>query len=65
MTTGKSEERTKWEVSNRMILYVLYKHVINSFTIFIQLTALGGIKYLDLENGHLCEVSAYSRLGAY
>ena len=45
MTTGKSEERTKWEVSNRMILYVLYKHVINSFTIFIQLTALGGIKF--------------------
>ena len=52
MTTGKSEGRTKWEVSNRMILYVLYKHVINSFTIFIQLTALGGIKFLNLENGH-------------
>ena len=48
-----------------MILYVLYKHVINSFTIFIQLTALGGIKFLDLENGHLCEVGAYSRLVAY
>ena len=65
MTTGKSEEKTKWEVSNRMILYVLYKHVINSFTIFIQLTALGSIKFLDLENGHLCKVDAYSRLGAY
>lgn len=35
MTTGKSEERTKWEVSNIMILYVhvLYKHATNSFII--------------------------------
>ena len=37
----------------------------HGLTVFIRLTALALIKFLDLESGHLFEVGAYSRLGAY
>ena len=34
-------------------------------TVFIRLTALALIKFLELESGRLFEVGAYARLGAY
>ena len=39
--------------------------VIMRTTVFIRLTALVLIKFLDLESGRLFKVGAYSRLGAY